>query len=211
MNIEYITEKELSVTRFSSSGPIMVMPYTQRAEAERACENAARRSGLKEGLILAVDDQARKGFIQVANTAFQRTESPWFGYFAQDAYAGRSWLSIATQTLETSNASLIAFNDGKWAGLLASFGLTRRSWAVRNYAGLFFHPGYLRHYADAELTLLAMQDKQYTYNANSVLIEVDWKKDSAPVHPQDKELFNQRKTNGFGNRVDNSKLLALFF
>lgn len=211
MQIEYITEKELSVSRFVTSGPLMVMPYTQEAEAEKACENAGRRSGIKEGLILAVHDQARQGFIKVVNTAFQRTQSPWFGYFAQDAYAGRSWLAIATQTLETSNASLIAFNDGKWAGLLASFGLARRSWAVRNYAGDFFHPGYLRHYADAELTLLALQDKQYTYNANSVLTEVDWKKDGAPVHPKDKLLFNQRKSNGFGNRVDDNKLLSLFF
>ncbi|HEX4879629.1 MAG TPA: hypothetical protein VFV39_07280 [Limnobacter sp.] len=211
MKIEYITEKELSVSRFSTSGPLMVMPYTNRSEAEKACTNAARRSGLKEGLILAVDDQARKGFIEVVNTAFARTDSPWFGYFAQDAFAGRSWLAIATQTLQTSNASLIAFNDGKWAGLLAAFGLARRSWAAGNYAGNFFHAGYLRHYADAELTLLAMQDKQYTYNANSVLVEVDWKKDEAPVHPQDKQLFNQRKANGFGNRVDDVKLLSLFY
>lgn len=211
MNIEYITEKELSVSRFVSNGPVMVMPYTQHAEAEKACENAARRSGIKEGLILAVDDQARQGFIKIVNSAFQRTQSPWFGYFAQDAFAGRSWLNIAVQTLETNNASLISFNDGKWAGLLASFGLARRSWAMLNYAGDFFHPEYLRHYADAELTLLALQDKQYTYNANSVLIEVDWKKDGAPVHPKDKQLFNQRKSSGFSNRVDDKKLLSLFF
>lgn len=211
MKIEFITDKELSVTRISDDGPIMVMPFTKILEAERACELASRRSGLKDGLILAIDDHGRKGFISMVNLAFQRTQSPWFGYFAQDSFAGRSWMTIALQSLESGNASFLGFNDGKWAGLLASFGLARREWALQNYDGNFFYPGYLRHYADAELTLIALNQKQYTYNPNCVMTEVDWKKDSATTHPQDKLLFGERKLHGFGNKVSDPKLLKLFF
>jgi hypothetical protein len=113
----------------------------------------------------------------------------------------------------------LGFNDGKWQGALASFGLASRAWAAANYAkeaaagaeqGPFFHPSYQRHYADAELTVLAMQAKGYVYEPNSVLVEVDWAKDGQTVDPADRALYRQRSALGFDGRVAEQALIGLF-
>ena len=100
-------------------------------------------------------------------------------------------------------------SDGKWAGALAGFGLARRSWATQHYDGNFFYPGYKRHYADAELTLLAMQANAYAYEPNSLLVEVDWDKDTSAVDAADRALFLERKQSGFDGKVTTPALLNL--
>ena len=67
------------------------------------------------------------------------------------------WLALAVRAMEQQRASLLGFNDGKWHGQLAAFGLARRSWADSVYGGDLFFSGYRRHYADAELTLVARE------------------------------------------------------
>jgi hypothetical protein len=196
-------------------GPVMVMPYTDAAMAERAGQLAAQRAGAN-GLVLAVHDVQRQGFVATANQAFAATRSPWFGYMAQDVFAGRDWLALALVALHMKQGVLLGFNDGKWRGALASFGLASRTWAGANYAqgiegqGPFFNPHYQRHYADTELTVLARHAKGYVYEPNSVLIEVDWAKDSQPVHGPDRALYRQRAAQGFDGRVADKALLALF-
>jgi hypothetical protein len=92
---------------------------------------------------------------------------------------------------------------------MASFGLARRSWASKNYQGNFFCPQYRSHYADAELTLLAMQEGVYVYEANSLLVEMDWEKDIKRVDENDRQIFLQRRAIGFDSRVTNPHLLQL--
>lgn len=201
---------ELSQSDCSVDGPIMVMPFTDAISANRAAELAAVRSGAK-GLLLAIHDDQRQGFVQVVNLAFAATKSPWFGFMAQDAFAGRDWMALALQALHKNRGVLLGFNDGKWQGALASFGLASRAWASTNYPNsAFFHTGYQRHYADAELTVLALQAKGYVYEPNSVLVEVDWAKDGAAVNASDRALFRQRAALGFDARVKDTTLANMF-
>jgi hypothetical protein len=192
-----------------SADVIIVMPYLDPFMAERCADLMAKRAGAA-GLIIAVHDADRDGFISVINRVFERSESEYFGYVAQDAYPGRQWLALATSTLRKQGASLLAFNDGKWNGSLAAFGLATRHWAHTNYEGKFFFPEYQSHYADVELTVLAISQKKYCYNANSVLVEVDWNKDKSSVNSGDKALYHKRKSAGFNKRVNSQALLNMF-
>lgn len=185
------------------------MPYIDRVAAERSSRQLAARAGAG-GLLLAIHDCDRQGFISIINQAYRRTKSASVAYVAQDAFAGRHWLKLALDALRKSGKGLHGFNDGKWMGTLAGFGLAARAWADANYGGGLFHPAYQRHYADVELTILALGDHQYCYDPNAVLIEVDWEKEHAAVDSGDRAFYRQRAAEQFGGRVHDSKLLALF-
>ncbi len=188
---------------------MMVMPYIDVALAQQAAEFASLRSD-SEGMLLAIHDEQRNGFIATINHAFRATDSPWFGYMAQDAFAGRSWMALALGVMQTEQAGLLGFNDGKWQGKLASFGLAQREWATSNYSGDFFFPGYKSHYADTELTLIAQEQGRYVYEPNSLLVEVDWDKDNSKVNYDDRKLYLQRAAKGFDGKVMNPKLKKMF-
>jgi hypothetical protein len=55
--------------------------------------------------------------------------------------------------------------------------------------------------------LVARQQGVYAYEPQSVLVEVDWQKDQAPVNDADRRLFATRKKTGFGNRVSDAQWL----
>jgi len=195
--------------RLVSPGPLMVMPCTDLQAAQRAMDLACSRTQA-EGLMVAVLDAERQGFVAVANQVFRASQSPWFGYLAQDAFAGRDWLALALRALQKPSAALLGFNDGKWHGQLASFGLASRAWAQTVYGGDLFFPGYRSHFADVELTLVARQQGAYVYEPDSVLMEVDWGKDRATLHADDRSLFQTRIRQGLGQRVSDPTLLGLF-
>jgi len=199
--------KALDIGALNVSGVLVVMPFTNAEYAQRAAKLMANRADAP-GLILCVQDEQKEGFIAMINCAFTKSQSPYSAYVAQDAYVGRGWLKAGLTKMGDQN-HLLGFNDGKWAGALAGFGLARRSWALQNYGGIFFCPEYKSHYADAELTLLAMQAGVYAYEPDSLLVEVDWNKDESSVQPRDRELFLIRKKTGFDGKVRNPKLLGL--
>jgi len=105
---------------------------------------------------------------------------------------------------------LLAFHDGKWDGQLAAFGMVRADWARGNYAGDLFHPGYRSHYADAELTVLAMAAEALRFDPAAMLVEVDWDKEASAVSAEDRALYRARATQGFDNRVADPALKGLF-
>ena len=207
MQIQFISSAELVAREqpWIVEGVLVVMPFTQRDLAHKAAQLMATRAAAP-GLVLAVHDTQQDGFVSIVNQAFAKSHSAYFAYVAQDAFAGRAWLQLALQALG-DDKGLLGFNDGKWAGALAGFGLARRSWASANYGGSFFYARYERHYADAELTLLALQAGMYVYDPASVLIEVDWNKDGATVNQADRDLFLERKKNGFDAKVSDARLL----
>ena len=209
MDLICIESSELVKQRWTVDGPVMVMPYTDPVLAVRAGEFACKRAGAK-GLVLAVHDAQRQGFVATVNAACAATQSPWVGYMAQDAFAGRDWMGQALQTLHREAGVLLGFNDGKWHGALASFGLAKREWVTGVNGGGVFYPGYARHYADVELTLLALQASGYVYNPDSVLMEVDWGKDATAVHRADRVLYRERVAQGFDGRVREPLLLGMF-
>ena len=152
----------------------------------------------------------RTGFVAVANAAFRRSISPQFAYVAQDAFAGRGWLRAGLAGLAGNDGSLLAFNDGKWMGALAAFGMADRVWAAANYDGDLFYPGYKRHYADAELTLLAMQQRKFRFEPLALLIELDWDKETSAVDEADRLLYHKRSQGAFDRKVTNASLRRLF-
>jgi hypothetical protein len=209
MQIQYLTSAELSSldAPITVGGVVAAMPFTQADHAQRAAKLMAARANAP-GLVLAIHDQREEGFIHLVNQAFASTQSAYFAYVAQDAFAGRAWLEQGLSALG-DDKGLLGFNDGKWAGALAGFGLVRRSWAINHYGGQLFCSKYLRHYADAELTLLALQEGKYAYEPNSVLVEVDWDKDATAVHEPDRQVFLERKQSGFDGKVTDPRLLNL--
>ena len=213
MRVKHISSMDLhqldADPLLTSAEVLMVMPYTDQTAAERCATLMAKRAGT-EGVIVCVHDANHEGFITLVNRVFSSTSSEYFGYVAQDAFAGRRWLVLAIEALRKHNKSLFAFNDGKWMGMLASFGIASREWVSNLYDGHFFFPGYDRHYADVELSVLAMSARSYCYDPNSVLVEVDWHKDSASANPSDKALYHERRASGFNGRVTSRELLQLF-
>ncbi|MCC7006154.1 MAG: hypothetical protein IT497_05865 [Ottowia sp.] len=209
MEFELISSSHIIKRRWDINGTLVVMPFTDPMQAQRAARLMAQRAAA-DGLILCVHDDHGDGFVNIVNRVFQQSESDWFCYVAQDALAGRRWLAIALHALEKKIGGLLSFNDGKWYGQLAAFGLARRSWVRKHYAGDFFHSGYRRHYADVELTLLALQEKCLVYNPDAVLVEVDWEKDIASVDAHDRAQFLQRVMTQFDGKVTNTTLLQRF-
>lgn len=199
----------LASSRLQTAGALVVMPVTDLEMGQRAARLAASRADF-DGIVLVVLDTPRMGLVKIHNEVFKHSQSAYYAYLAQDVFVGRQWLSLGVEALEQQNAGLLGFNDGKWQGQLASFGLAKREWVNTVYGGSFFFEGYKSHYADTELTLVAREQHRYAYEPNAVVMEVDWDKDTAPTHPDDKILFKVRVQNGFGKRVTRPELLGLF-
>lgn len=209
LQIQATSTAELASCAGLHADVLFVMPCTDAAMAQRAASNMAQRAGAT-GHVLLVQDADGWGFIRIVNHVFRSTLGRYFGYVAQDAFAGRQWLALALDALKHPGKSLFGFNDGKWHGAFASFGLAERQWASQNYpAGDFFQSGYSRHYADVELSLLAISQGRYIHDPRSVLVEVDWAKDSAPVDPQDRAHYRARVASRFDGRVTAPELLNL--
>ena len=209
LEVAFATLESLPAAIGSADAPLVVMPFIDAAMAHRAAQLMARRAGV-EGLLLCVHDTARIGFVAVANAVFARSIAPQFGYVAQDAFAGRRWLGLALEKLAEKEGGLLAFNDGKWAGVLAAFGLASRDWALGNYGGPLFFSEYQRHYADVELTLIAMQQRKFRFEPLAVLAEIDWEKDGLTVDAADRTLYYRRAQTAFEGKVTNPQLRRLF-
>lgn len=209
MQFSLINSSEIDRQKLDVTGVLTVMPFTQPIQAQRAAELMAQRAGI-EGLVLGVYDACHEGYVKIINQVFQRSHSEWFCYVAQDAFAGRHWLALAIHTLKQKQGKLFAFNDGKWHGQLAAFGVANREWITQLYGNHFFFDGYHQHYADTELTLIALQQQCLVYNPESLLIEVDWNKDNVCVNPQDQALFFKRASHYFDGKVTNLSLLKKF-
>jgi hypothetical protein len=208
LRVAFSTLSALPSLLGEGSEPLVVMPFIEPALAKRSAAQLARRAGCS-GLLLAVYDAERVGFVAVANRVFRASRAPLFAYVAQDAFAGRDWLLLGSRALLHQGGGLLGFNDGKWSGSLAAFGLVERSWGAANYDGDLFHPGYRRHYADAELTVLALGASRYRYDPSAVLVEVDWDKEAAAADETDRALFKQRAKGGFDSRIRDDRLLNM--
>lgn len=210
MRVQTVSTRDLADCRGLQAEVLFVMPCTDVPMARRAATLMAQRAGAPGAYALLVEDLDGWGFIRIVNQVFANTMARYVGYVAQDAFAGRQWLALALDALQRPGKQLFAFNDGKWLGALASFGLARRQWASGNYdGGNFFYPGYQRHYADVELSLLAMNTGAYVHDPRSLLVEVDWGKDGAHVDAHDRALYQVRAASGFDGRVRSPELLHM--
>ena len=187
-------------TRFAHEQAVLVLPYIDEAQARRL-EPVLRRRALCEGLLVLVHDTRRLGFIRVANLVFAKSTSKYFGYLAQDAFPGDGWLKCGLRALDNTGGWLLAFNDGRFFGNLAVFGLLQRAWAQRLYHNCVFFPGYRTHFGDTELSAIAMGCNKLVFNPGCVLCEVDYEKHDKGVDPADDQLYRQRARTGFGGLI----------
>ncbi len=116
---------------------VMVLPYIDEKQV-LLLEPVLKIRALQDGLLVLVHDSLRIGFIRVANLVFAKSTSKYFGYLAQDAFPSDGWLKCGVSLLEKSKAGLLAFNDGRFHGTLAVFGLVLRSWVRSLYHNCLF-------------------------------------------------------------------------
>lgn len=113
---------------------VIVMPCTDVPKGLRCSRLLQQRAGMP-CTILIVHDTYRQGFVAMLNAAARKISARYIVYLAQDAYPGRDWLFCAYRNLEESGNNLLAFNDGKWMGWIASFGMLRSTWVRNIYGG----------------------------------------------------------------------------
>ena len=179
---------------------VFVLPYIDKELTEKLTEVLVRRA-LHPGLLILVNDDERLGFMKVANYVCSHSSSRYFGYLAQDAFPGDGWLRSAVRTLDNSNANLLAFNDGRFYGTLAVFGLARRSWLQTLYHKYLFFPGYHSNFGDTELTAIAVHQDKLIFNPGCLMLEVDYEKHKKGNNPDDDALYKLRESQGFGGII----------
>ncbi|MBC2695555.1 MAG: glycosyltransferase [Desulfobacteraceae bacterium] len=205
-DIQFLDTSEFLGFHYSGQEDIaVVMPCIDTEKGMSTARILSRRAGMS-CKILIVHDSQRQGFIKTLNGAALRISTRYIVYLAQDAYPGRDWLLSAYHTLEKSGKGLLAFNDGKWKGRIASFGMVRTKWVKSLYDGKIFYPGYESHGADNELTVIARVQNMYEYNPDCTLVEYDPGKDFGGSNPKDKALFKSRFLHGFNGIVPLEKL-----
>jgi hypothetical protein len=179
---------------------IIVLPAVDIILAKRVSEIMKMRTKQK-GLLLVVDDDLRLGFIMVANLVYIKTSSRYFCYIAQDAYPGEFWLDYALETIKKTNSGLLAFNDGRFFGKVAVFGLVDRQWVNTIYKKFVFYPKYKSHFADTELSVISSQTSKLVFNPNAILVEVDYEKNLHGNNQDDENLYIERAKTGFDGLI----------
>jgi hypothetical protein len=194
---------------------VVIMPSITEERAIGTARLLVKQAGLPTR-VFVVMDRERQGFIKTFNDTAAKVSAAYVVYLAEDVYPGREWLKIARETLHESGKGLLAVNDSKWRGHIASYGLVRTSWARGLYDGPLFFPGYRDHVADIELTLLARAADQFVYESESVLVEIDpdkvlhgTKVFAMKSHPPDVELLRERFDQAFGGLVSAERLKPL--
>lgn len=188
-----MSELDSTDLRVSPSVSI-VMPCIDEELGYKTAAILASRAGTWGTVIIAMDDVGG-GFMSTLNSVAAKCDSRFIVFVAQDAFPGRGWLKIALERIESEGAGLLAFNDGKWFGRIASFGMVRKTWVRKFYENAILNPYYKAHKADNEITLLAKLDNRFVYEPNSTLIEVDYRKDTGGSNRVDDKRFRERFNN----------------
>ncbi len=178
----------------SKPNVLVILPATNQKQADKTAAILGKRAGEPCDIDVVVDKD-KKGFVKIVNEKVsQNPDYKYYVYVAQDAFPGKNWLKIGIETLEKENKGVLAFNDGKWQGELASFGLVSRKFIDKYFSPTgFFYDGYHSHYADTELSIRAEKAGELAYNPDAVLLEIDYNKHKA--NEKDRELFIKRNPN----------------
>lgn len=190
---------------------VVIVPFIDNERVERLHSILRVRTKLPFTFI-GIHDSIRVGYVSCVNSVFALLrKASLVVYSAEDAFPCRHWLEISKNSLIDSGMGLLAFNDGKWHGALASFGMVSTFWVRDLYYPGLFHAGYKSHAADNELTMLAKAKGKLIYNPNAVMLEVDYTKDFTPKHNvADLDLLCQRVRTGFAGLCDPVILSSLY-
>ena len=201
LDIEFIKSSEIDKFHLSSSYEVaIVLPMIDVMLAKKLTE-VLKRKTKQSGVLIVVEDNMRLGFIMVSNLVYAKTASRYFSYIAQDAFPGEFWLDYGLETLRASKCGLLSFNDGRFFGKIAVFGLADRQWINTLYKKFLFYPQYKSHFADTELSVIAAQTGNLVFNPNSIVLEVDYEKHLHPNNKDDHSLYIERAKTGFDGRI----------
>ncbi|ODR95888.1 hypothetical protein AUC70_03250 [Methyloceanibacter stevinii] len=208
-SIELVDASEVGrIGSEDASDITVIMPCIDAKAGGDTAKLLASRAGVACRIIVVMDGD-RQGFVKTLNQTAERISSRYLVYVAQDAYPGRRWLRDAYDALEKTNKGLLGFNDGKWKGRIAAFGMVRVDWARHIYGGPVFCPAYKSHFADTELTVIARALDAYLYDADCVLVEYDPDKEAKRADLEDRDLFKRRFATGFDGKVSLKPLIEL--
>lgn len=205
-------EEESGTFRITPPPVLVIMPTIDRELAEKTAGIMKLRAGADCDIVIA-EDVDRIGFIATVNQVAKDHPHTLICYTAQDALVGEYWLKHALMEMNISGAGLVGFNDGKWRGKLASYGLIDRLWSNTIYGENVLFPGYNSHYADTELTQIAKAQGKYAYAPKAIMLEMDLLKalgKGKGVNAEDKKLYAKRKKQGFNGLVKDVTILGEF-
>lgn len=206
--IRLIDARELASFRHDDTGGVLViMPSIRVRKAMRAARTLVKRAGMT-CTVLIVRDSSRRGFVATCNAVVEKAAVKYVVYLAEDAFPGLDWLRLAHDALERSGKGLLGFNDGKWRGRIAAFGMVRLDWVRPIYGGPLFYPGYVARGADDELTVIARAQDQYVYDPDCTLFEYDPDKIFG-AGKGDRAIFRARFRGGFDGLVPLERLAPL--
>ena len=193
-----------------SAKTVVLLPWLDASMAQTALQTMAWRAGAP-AVYLALHDDTGMGPVALLNAALAKVDCEMVVYTAQDAFPGRYWLRNALACLHSQPAKgLLAFNDGKWFGQLAAFGLVRRAWLAGRLRAQpllpRLSPPLRRHRAHCRRAATRCAGLR----PRPVLVEVDHDKDQRTVDAQDRRLYLRRAAQGFDARVVDPTLLKRF-
>ena len=174
---------------------LVVIPYRPADEelAMKAKQIHEIRAGI-ECEVIAFPDTDGLGWPGVHNKVVKEKEWDYYCYSCADYFPGRNYLKNAIEVLKEYKRGLLAFNDGKWHGKIATAGVITREFYGTVYPdGNLFWPIYKSHYADTELSIIAYFENQLIYDPEIVLIEVDYEKEDKLVDPKDQIIYKIRE------------------
>lgn len=172
-------------------GVTVVMPATDITQAVLAAQRMVRFAGMPMRMVI-VKDFIGQGFIKTVNAVSNRLRPEYLAYVAQDALAGKNWLVRAYQQMTAENKSVCAFNEGRFLGNLAQFGLVKVAFTAQHYGEHnVFYDQYIKHRADDELTLLAKLHNEFVFAKDALLMEVDYSLQKN-IHAPDLDLYKRR-------------------
>jgi hypothetical protein len=207
--IQLIDVQDLRALELGDGNAVaVVMPCIDAKLGMESAELLGRRAGMPCRILVA-HDTVRQGFIKTLNDVSVRIAARYVVYLAQDAYPGRDWLRSAYDILERSGKGLLGFNDGKWRGRIASFGMVRMNWVRTLYGGPIFYHGYVSHKADNELTVIGRATNMYLYEPNCTLVEFDRDKEFKTSGVDDTKLFERRYVRAFDGLAPREALLEM--
>jgi hypothetical protein len=184
----------------------VVISTSNKIRAEKLAKVLTRRADYPCEIFIAYKGGS---YVEAMNrTILALPDYDYYVYLADDVFPSKGWLRESMEYLtKFDDVKLLAFNDGKWFGALAPFGIIEREYMQSLYGGNLFFPGYISHYEDTELTMIAKQDGIYSYVRDILMVEIDYDKEEKVTNVEDRKLFKRRKAEGFGGRVTSTAIL----
>ena len=171
---------------------VVVIPY--RKGAKELAKKAANIHHVRAGMpceVYFVEDTNKEGWVAIHNKMVKELDFDYYVYSCDDYFPSRGYIKYAFETLKQYDKKFFCYNDGKWAGQLATAAMVEKKFIedIEEYGGdNLFNPDYFMSYGDSELTDIAVHKDEYCYNPNVILMEIDYEKETKPHTNQDDKL-----------------------